>query len=80
MLVEATTIELRPDFLRYAEFSAKDSDVVIITMKESGSFGNAFNINMDDASVAMQIGTNSAFVIDNYYVFGGQSFGYKTLY
>jgi len=49
-------------------------------MKESGSFGNAFNINMDDASVAMNIGVNSAFVKDNYYVFGGHSYGYKTLY
>jgi len=49
-------------------------------MKESGSIVSSYNINFDDSGISMRIGTNSAFVLGNYYVFGGHSWGFKTLY
>jgi hypothetical protein len=39
-----------------------------------------YNINMDKADIGMKIGDGSFFVLGNHYVFGGQSYGFKTIY
>lgn len=77
-LLETTSPSLRPDYARYSRFSKTNTDILLITMRESGAFVSGFNINMDTASVSLNLGTHAFFVQDNYYVFGGHSYGYKT--
>ena len=79
-MLEVTSPSLRPDYSKYSRFSAQNTDILIISMRESGQFVSGFNINMDTASVSLMLGTHSFFVQDEYYVFGGHSYGYKTKY
>ena len=37
-----------------------------------------YNINMHTASVSMKLAENSMFMLGKYYIFDGQSYGYKT--
>lgn len=39
-----------------------------------------YNINMDKADIGMKIGDGAFFVLGNNYVFGGQSWGFKTIF
>ena len=79
-MLETTSSELRPDYSRYSKYSAANSDALIITMSPGGRFIDGFNMNFDTASISFGIGGNSLFVQDQYYVFGGQSWGFKTKY
>lgn len=78
LLLEATSPGLRPDYSKYSTYSSKNADTVIVIMKDGGSIQYGYNINMYDASVTMYLAENSMFVLDNHYVFSGQSFGYCT--
>lgn len=78
MLLETTSPNLRPDYNRYSTYSSKDSDTLIILMEESGSIIKGYNINNWDASVAMRLAENSAFVHGEHIIFSGMSYGYKT--
>jgi hypothetical protein len=77
-MLETTSAELRPDYSRYSKYSAENADGLIVTMSPGGRFIDGFNINFDTASISFGIGGNSFFIQDNYYVFGGQSWGFKT--
>jgi len=79
-MLEATSESLRPDYRSYNQWSGSNSDVTIITMKPGGVLTGAYNLNMWDASVSMGVGGNSFFVRGSDYIFGAQSFGYKTKY
>lgn len=79
-MLQTTSPSLRPDYSRYSKYSGSNSDILIITMKESGQLMSGFNINMDTASVSLNVGDHSFFIKDDYYIFGGQSYGYKTKY
>jgi hypothetical protein len=37
-----------------------------------------YNINMDKANIGMKVGDGSLFVLNNQYIFGGQSKGFNT--
>jgi hypothetical protein len=76
--LEATSPGLRPDYNKYSAYSAQNSDTVIVIMKDGGTIMNGYNINMHTASVSMKLAENSLFVLNNYYIFAGQSYGYKT--
>ena len=39
-----------------------------------------YNINMDKADIGMKIGDGAFFVLGKDYVFGGQSWGFKTIF
>lgn len=78
LLLEATSPGLRPRYSDYSGSSSKNSDTVIIILKEGGQIHYGYNINNFDASVSMKLAENSIFVLGNHYVFGGQSFGYCT--
>jgi hypothetical protein len=41
---------------------------------------SGYYINMEKADIGMKIGDGAFFVMGNQYVFGGQSWGYKTMY
>jgi hypothetical protein len=77
-LLEATSPNLRPDYAKYQRYSEKNSDTVLIIMKDGGAIMYGHNINMHTASVSMKLAENSMFVLGNHYVFGGMSYGYKT--
>jgi len=77
-MFEATSPSLRPSYSRYSKYSGSNTDILIVTMKESGQLMGGWNINMDTASVSLYIGDHSFFVKDGQYIFGGQSYGYKT--
>jgi hypothetical protein len=79
-MLEATSESLRPDFRSYNTWSGANSDITIITMKPGGVLTGGYNLNMWDASVSMGVGGNSFFVRGSDYIFGAQSFGYKTKY
>jgi hypothetical protein len=49
-------------------------------MKPDGEYKKAINLNYDTASINFGVGTHSFFIHDGYYVFGGQSWGYKTYF
>jgi hypothetical protein len=51
-----------------------------VTLKTGGQIMAGYNINMDKADIGMKIGDGAFFVLGNQYVFGGQSWGYKTIY
>ena len=77
-LLEVTSSSLRPSYSAYSAASAANKDILIVTMKESGQFMKGININMDTSSVSMILGSNSLFVRDGNYIFGGFSYGYST--
>ena len=78
LLLEATSESLRPEYSSYSEYSALNTDILILTMKTNGQIVNAYNINMRKASISLHVGGNSAFAWGRYLVFGGYSWGYKT--
>jgi len=80
LLLEVTSSTLRPDFAKYSAYSEENSDILIVRMSESGQPRFAHNINMDIAAISFGIGGHSSFVLNSQYVFGGQSFGFKTNY
>lgn len=80
MILETTSSSLRPDYNLYSTYSAKNKDLLIITMKTDGRMLDAFNVNMNDAAVSLHVGDDSMFAYGSHYVFGGQSWGYKTIY
>jgi len=80
MALEAMSPHLRPSYTSYSAYSDLNSDVVIILMKDNGEIKKGYNINFGTASISMGIGGNSLFVLDGEYIFGGQSYGYKTKY
>jgi hypothetical protein len=49
-------------------------------MRPDGRLLEAYNINMWDAEVDLHVGNNAMFAYENHYVFGGNSWGYKTRY
>lgn len=51
-----------------------------MTMKADGRLLEAYNINMQDAAIDLYVGNNAMFANDNHYIFGGYSWGYKTVY
>jgi hypothetical protein len=77
-MMETTTGALRPDYARYSRYSASDADILMIVMNPGGGFAKGFNINMDTASISLGIGTHSFSILHEDYIFGGQSFGFKT--
>jgi len=77
-MLEVTSASLRPDYSRYSFYSGANSDLLLVTIRDSGSIVSGFNINMDDASVSMGVGGHSMFVLGDEYVFGAQTFGFKT--
>jgi len=80
MILEVTSPSLRPDYYLYSKYSSERRDLLIVTMKEDGRLQEAYNINFNDASIDMYVGVNAMFTVDNHYVFGGYSWGYKTRY
>lgn len=74
--MEVTSPGLRP----YSLNSAYSSDLLIVTFTTDGEIVAGYSINMDSADIGMKIGDGSFFVLGNQYVFGGQSWGFKTLY
>lgn len=54
------------------------NDLLIIRMKENGKIMGGYNINFYDGDVDIKIGDNSLFIHENYYIFGGQSYGFNT--
>jgi hypothetical protein len=77
-MMEVTSDSLRPSYSQYSSFSAGDADIFIAVMRSGGSFVKGYNINMNTASVSLGVGTHSFFIRGQDYIFGGQSFGYKT--
>jgi len=73
---------MRPSYSDYSQYSANDADILIVVMRPGGTFVRGYNINMNTASVSLGIGTHSMFIrgqgMETEYIFGGQSFGYKT--
>jgi hypothetical protein len=52
----------------------------MIMMRPGGILVEAFNINFEKASISINIGNNAFFNIDNDFIFGARSYGYKTIY
>jgi hypothetical protein len=80
VLFEVTSAGLRPDYDKYATYSANSSDIMIVIIKTGGQIMSGYNINMDKSDIGMKIGDGAFFVLGNDYVFGGQSWGFKTIY
>ena len=80
VLMEVTSKDLRPDYDKYSAYSSLNSDILIVIIKTGGQVMEGYNINMDKASIGLQIGDGSFFVLGNQYVFGGQSWGFKTVF
>jgi hypothetical protein len=80
VLMEVTSKGLRPDYSKYSTYSANSSDILIVTIKTGGQIMAGYNINMEKADIGMKIGDGAFFVLGNQYVFGGQSWGFKTIY
>jgi hypothetical protein len=79
-MLEVTTAELRPDIYLYEKYSGANRDILIVTMKDDGRLQEGYNINMGKAGISLHIGADSMFIHDGHYIFGGQSWGYKTRY
>ena len=80
-MLEVTSSTLRPDYSRYQRYSSSNTDVLIITMRESGSITGGYNINMDTAAVSIGVGGHSLFHDgEGNFIFGAQSWGFKTKY
>lgn len=47
-------------------------------MKENGNIMGGYNINFHDADIGFHVGDNSMFIHEDFYIFGGQSWGFKT--
>jgi hypothetical protein len=77
-MLEVTSADLRPNYNSYYRYSSLNNDVLIVTMRPGGDYLKAINLNYDDASINFGVGTNSFFIHEEEYVFGGQSWGYKT--
>lgn len=80
MILEVTSAALRPDYDLYAQYSGTRQDLLIVTMKPEGRLLDAYNINMRDAAIDLYVGNDAMFAHDNHYIFGGYSWGYKTVY
>jgi len=80
MMLEVTTPELRPDYYLYSRYSAKNKDILIVTMNDDGRLQEAYNINMGKAGISLYVGGHSLVIRDGHYIFGGYSWGYKTRY
>jgi len=80
MALEVMSPHLRPSYSSYQAYSDQNSDVVIILMRDNGEIKKGYNINFGSASISMGVGGNSLFMLDGEYIFGGQSYGYKTKY
>lgn len=80
VLIEVQSWGLRPNLDRYWTGAYADSpnDLLIVRMKESGKVMGGYNINFWDGDISLKIGDNSLFVYENYYIFGGQSYGFNT--
>jgi hypothetical protein len=77
--MEVTSEGLRPDYQKNQHYSATSSDLLIVRIKTGGKILVGYKINMDKADIGMKIGDGAFFVLGNNYVFGGQSWGYKTI-
>jgi hypothetical protein len=80
LIMEVTSASLRPDYDLYKQYSEGKRDLLIMTMKADGRLLEAYNINMQDASIDLYVGNDAMFAHDNHYIFGGYSWGYKTVY
>jgi len=80
MIMEVTSPALRPDYDLYAQYSGTKRDLLIVTMKPEGRLLEAYNINMADAAIDLYVGNDAMFAYGNHYIFGGYSWGYKTVY
>jgi len=80
LIMEVTSPNLRPDYYLYSQYSEGKRDLLIMTMKADGRLLEAYNINMQDASIDLYVGNDAMFAHDNHYIFGGYSWGYKTVY
>jgi hypothetical protein len=80
LIMEVTSPALRPDYDLYAQYSGSQRDLLILTMKTEGRLLEAYNINMRDASIDLFVGNDAMFANENHYIFGGYSWGYKTVY
>ena len=80
VLFEVTSKGLRPDYDSYSDSSANSSDIMIVTIRTGGQIVSGYNINMDKADIGMKIGDGAFFMMGNEYVFGGMSWGYKTIF
>jgi hypothetical protein len=78
MALEVMSPHLRPSYKKYQSYDDRNSDIVIILMRDNGEIKRGYNINF--GSVSMGIGGNSLFMLDGEYFFGGQSYGFNTKY
>jgi hypothetical protein len=76
--MEVKSPGLRPDLDDYSTCCSNQADLLIIRMKESGKVMSGYNINFYDADISMLVGDNSMFIHEDYYIFGGQSWGFNT--
>lgn len=80
-MLEAVSPDLRPDYNNYKSWSANNSDILIMTMEDSGILRNGYVINNQAASMNWYLGeSQSLFKMKNYYVFGAYSQGFLTRY
>lgn len=79
-MLEAVSSNLRPSYNSYSQWSANNSDILIMIMEDSGMLVSGYNINNQAASVSWNLGEHSVFKLNNYIVFGGYSQGFYTKY
>ena len=77
MLLETTNENLRPSLPRYPG-AKMVTDLVILTMRDTGQMLAGYNINYNTANIYMEIGSNSGFVYGGHYIFSGYSDGFQT--
>ena len=79
-MIEATSESLRPNYRNYDQYSKANNDLTIVLMRPGGILQGAFNINFWDASISLKVGQQTFFIKDDEYVFGSNTWGYKTKY
>lgn len=78
MMMESTHASLRPDLQVLYSDSDKQTDLVIVTMREHGDLEQAWNINYYQSKIFMTLGSHSGFAHKNSFFFGAQSDGFRT--
>ena len=61
-------------------FTSANAEITMIMMRPGGLLTGGFNINNNIEAVSYNIGNNAFFNIDNDFIFGVRSAGYKTIY
>lgn len=77
-LFEVTQGPLRPKFSEYKDYSATNSDLLIVQMNPDGGYKGAININYAGASIDLFVGKHSFFTKNGDYYFGSYSWGFHT--